>query len=113
MNDHLIDSDFLSMEPTSPYSISQQNGFGSHMVGGVENVERAHAFSEIFGAYMSGVNTKLHDMDALAQGIAAGTVDSPEEVKLKLDEGAKTFELLMSIRTEMIKMHEQIRTMMN
>lgn len=76
--------------------------------GEASDLENTHTFKNVLAKYLEDVNTLQHEADAQIQRLVAGETENLHEVMLALDEAQTAFDLMMEIRTHLVKSYEQI-----
>lgn len=72
------------------------------------DLENTHSFKKVLARYLEDVNTLQHEADAQVQRLAAGETENLHEVMLALDEAQTSFDLMMQIRSQLMKSYEQL-----
>lgn len=72
------------------------------------DLENTHTFKNVLARYLEDVNTLQHEADAQVQRLAAGETENLHEVMLALDEAQTAFDMMMQIRSQLMKSYEKL-----
>jgi flagellar hook-basal body complex protein FliE len=77
-------------------------------IGDAADLEKTSHFKNVLAGYLEDVNHLQHEADAQVQRLAAGETENLHEVMLAMDEAQTSFDLMMQIRSQLMKSYEQL-----
>jgi flagellar hook-basal body complex protein FliE len=97
-------------------SVSGVGGVGGVGGGGfslplMEGVKGSSEFDRILTKAVDGVDGTLKDSDAVAKNFAAGKVENPHEVMIRLEEANLTLQWTLQVRNKVVDAYNEMMRM--